>query len=224
MRNTTLTVLAIVLLCPAVLAQEGGGKKKEKFDVAKAMKQVDTLLRQSEKLLVDSLKAEENGKASAAEKSGQKTQKAIEDLLNKSRSSGDKAQKKMLEILEKAPRGKGGGGGGDQKSEKPNPENDAKRKAKEKKLEDRNPHNSGGKPSPAEQKKDQRAKNRTKPKEKQGKPAKPNPRKDWLAQLPPELRQEYENRDWRRIPEQWKKFLEDYFKRVAEAESSGSGH
>lgn len=219
--KTVAAMLSIALLSLAgpVWAQEGAGE--EPYDVEKAIREVREMLAKSEKLLVESLK--EKADAEAAAQAGAATKQAIEELLDQSRNSGSDAAKKMIEIIENAPQGSGGGGGGESDAQR-KPEDaseDARRKAEEEKLENRDPQNAGGEPkSPRESKEESESEDRTKPQSETGEEATPDPAKEFLPRLPPEVRQAYENRDWQRIPARWREYVEEYAKRLAEAESS----
>lgn len=218
MRTFTIAIaaaLALLVVPLAALAQDGD---EEQFDTVEALKKVRELLRQSEKSLMESLKPSEAA-AKEASDSGEKARKALEDLLRSSRKSGDDAVKQMTEILEKAPRSGGGGGG---QSQQQNSGEEPKRE-EGKQVDEKDPQNSGGgeKPKDPADTKDRRDETaREKPKSKPGEKAEPNPDEEWLANLPPQMRQDYLNKDFGKIPQRWREFIEDYVKRLNEMESS----
>ena len=221
MKKTITTVLALILLALPVLAQDGGGKGEEEYDVEAAMRKVAELLKKAEGLLVETLKPRDGASAEAVE-AGQAARKALEDLLREGRESGEEAAKKMTEILENAPQGSGKGQGDEREKQKP--EDDQARKDREKELGKHDPQNSekSGQPeNPREEK--GTSKDDTKPPAKPGDASKPNPEDDWLAKLPPQIRQDYLNKDWGRIPPKWRAFIDAYVKKLAETEGREGG-
>jgi chemotaxis protein histidine kinase CheA len=214
--------LALVLLSSPLLAQ-GSGEEEEEFDVVKAMKEVQRLLRESEALLVKAIAPRAKGDGEDAADAGQKAREAIEKLLKDSRQSGEDAADKMKEILEKAPQQQGrGGGGGGQHQQEPKPGEEGKQKGSEKEVGDRDPKNSkenGDPKSEEKSKSDPQAANQKPEESEKDKAARPDPIKEWLGRLPSKIRQAYQNGEWDRIPERWRKLIQEYTRKMADIES-----
>lgn len=211
--------LALVLLSSPLLAQGSG--EEEEFDVVKAMKEVQRLLRESESLLIKALAPRATGDGEGANETAEQARQAIEKLIRDGKQSGESAAEKMKEIMEKAPQQGGGGGGGEQKQQKPKPGEDQKKKGSEQEVGDRDPKNSAKDGDPkGEEKSDENAQGDKKPPEgEQDKPAKPDPSQEWLGRLPGKIRQAYQNGEWDRIPEKWRKLIQEYTRKMAEIES-----
>lgn len=212
----TALTLALLVLASPVLAQEG--EEEEKFDMAAAMKKVAELLKMSEQQIVDSLK--KKATAAEAEEGAKKAREALDELLRQSRKSGQDAVEKMTEILKKAPRSSGGGGGGSQKSQEPEKGDPNEPQDQPDQLD---PGNSGDPKDSQKNESEQTTKTDKPPPAKTDKPSEPDPLKDWLALLPPQLRDKYKNKSLEDIPQRWREFLEEYAKRLAELESSRDG-
>ena len=182
-----------------------------------AIRKVNELLTESERLLVSSLKPGTSPKE-AVEKVAE-AKKAIDDLLDESRKNGRQATKLMGDIVKNAPRKPGGGGGGDDQSHEP--KDDPKDKPKDgEELSEKDPKNSkDGDPESTEEKKDQTPGDPKKPRSAKDKPSDPDLAKEWLATLPPEVRKAFENRDWDSIPPKWREKIRKYMKELAETDS-----
>ena len=219
MKRTWLAVAIVLgLFGGQALAQAPGGEEEE-FDVKKAMEEVARLLKESEKLLVESISPRETDSPEEAAERAEEVAKAIEKLLKQSQESGAAAADKMKEILEKAPQSGGGGGSGEQ--EQPSEGEDAKRKEQEKNVDERDPMNSGEQDQPTngeenEKEPDSAAKT---PESETEKPPEPDPNEEWLRRLPEKIRLAYKNGEWNRIPEKYRRLIEAYTKRMAEIES-----
>ena len=220
---TMMAALVLGLFAGQVLAQQpggggGGGGEEEEFDVKKALEEVARLLGESEKLLVESIAPRESATPEEAEEQARGAAEAIEKLLRQSEKSGAEAAEKMKEILEKAPQG-GGGGSGEQ--EDPSQGEDEKRKQDERKVDERDPMNSGheNQPKDGEENKDDPSSATKKPESEKDDPSNPDPKEDWLSRLPEKIRLAYKNGEWERIPEKYRQLIEAYTKRMAEIES-----
>jgi hypothetical protein len=212
----TLTIaIALVLLFPAAaaLAQEA-----EKFDMEGAIRKVGELLRESERLMVECLKP--GGTSKEAAEKAEKAKEAIDDLLKEAKKDGEAATSLMGDIVKNAPQRKGGGGGGHDKDQKePSKQEDEKIKEDEKKVDKKDPKNSkDGDPETKEKSKDEPTGLKKKPKSETGDKSDPDPLKDWVASLPPEVRKAFENRDWDKIPPKWREVIREYMKGLAESE------
>ncbi len=209
----------LVLLSSPLLAQGAG--EEEEYDVVKAMKEVQRLLRESEALLVKALAPRTKGADEETAETAAKAREAIEKLIRDSKRNGETATDKMKEIMENAPQ-QGGGGGGNQKHEKPKPGEEQKQKGSEKEVGDRDPKNSAkdGEPKSGEKNEsDPRSAEEKPPESEKDKPARPDPNEEWLGRLPGKIRQAYQNGEWDKIPEKWRKLIQDYTRRMAEIES-----
>ncbi|MHC4469989.1 MAG: hypothetical protein ACYS99_03400 [Planctomycetota bacterium] len=218
--KTRITIfgLALALLATPVLAQEPPVPEEE-FDLLGAVKRVAELLTESEALLVKTLAPKKETTPEEAAKAAEGAREAIDDLLQRSQSSGKEVVEKITEILENAPRGKGQSQGSDKSD--PSEKDDAKRKRGEKGVDDRDPQNSAT-GDPTGQKSKKKKGDGNKPPQKKGKPRRPDPAAEWLASLPEQVRQAVQNKDWGSIPARWRDHIKAYMKRVNEAES-GSG-
>jgi hypothetical protein len=207
--------VVFVLLASPVLAQGSG---EEEFDVVKAMKEVQRLLRESEALLVKAIAPRKTGDEGGATETAEQARQAIEKLLRDSKTNGDAAADKMKEILEKAPQS-GGGGGGGQEHQQPKPGEEQKQKGSEQEVGERDPRNSGDPKDGEKQEGDPESANNKPPESEKDKPARPDPSQEWLGRLPGKIRQAYQNGEWDKIPEKWRKLIQDYTRKMAEIES-----
>jgi len=206
-------VLGLALLALPVMAQE----VEEEYDMEAAVKKVAELLKQSEKLLVETAKGGSAGEAATA---GAEAKKAIEELLEQSRQSGQDAADKMTEILENAPQCQGGGQG--QEEQKPSEQDKQQAKDSQEEVDKRDPKNSADRnePNSGEKSESEPESTAKKPPESaKDKPAAPNPDEDWMATLPEKIRQAVKNGEWDRIPARYRELIQEYTKRMAELES-----
>jgi hypothetical protein len=94
---------------------------------------------------------------------------------------------------------------------------------RKRKAEERDPRNSAEKSpeeSPEENPREDREETaKPPPSEVEDRPP-PEPSEDWLPLLPKHLREAVQNNDWGKIPPLWRKLVEAYLKRLAEAESA----
>ena len=211
--------MVLVLLSSPVLAQGAG--EEEEYDVAKAMKEVQRLLRESEALLIKAIAPRKTGDGEDATETPEEARKAIEKLIRDSQASGAAAADKMKEILENAPQ-QGGGGGGGQQHQQPKPGEEQQKKASEQEVGERDPKNSAenGEPKDGEKKEgDPESANDKPPESEKDKPARPDPNQEWLGRLPGKIREAYQNGEWDRIPEKWRKLIQEYTRKMAEIES-----
>ncbi len=219
MFRLTLILPLVLLLCSSPVLAQGSGEEEE-FDVVKAMKEVQKLLRESEELLVKAIAPRVKGDGESAAEAGEQAREAIQKLLKESRQNGESAVDKMKEIMEKAPQS--GGGGGGQGEQQPKPGDEEKQKGSEKEVGERDPKNSAkdGDPKSGEKNKsDPQSAKKKPPESEQDKPAEPDPSKEWLGRLPSKIRQAYQNGEWDRIPEKWRKLIQEYTRKMAEIES-----
>jgi len=209
-----LTLLVVLPLGTAFAQEEG--EKREPFDMEGAIRKVNELLKESERLLVGSLRPGASP-GETAEKM-EAARKALDDMLGESRKSGQEASKLMGDIVKNAPRKPGGGGGDDQDHK---PKDDPKEQpGDEDEVDEKDPQNSKkGEPEPNEKQKDEPVTDPKKPVSEKDKPADPDLAREWLATLPPEVRKAFENRDWDSIPPKWREKIRKYMKELAETDS-----
>jgi len=211
--------VVLVLLSSPLLAQGAG--EEEEYDMVKAMKEVQRLLRESEALLVKALAPRAKGGGEEPSESTEAAREAIEKLIRDSKQSGEAATDKMKEIMENAPQ-QGSGGGGSQKHQKPKPGEDQKQKGSEQEIGDRDPKNSAkdGEPKGGEKSEsDPKSGDQKPPESEKDKPARPDPSQEWLGRLPGKIRQAYQNGEWDKIPEKWRRLIQEYTRKMAEIES-----
>jgi len=216
MKTLALTVAFLVALpLAAALAQEEG--EKQPFDMEGAIRKVEELLKESERLLVESLKPERPSEEAAekAEEAG----RAIDDLLNESRKSGEEATDLMAEIVKNAPRRPGGGGGGEEHQQQPK-DGEKEEPSDQSEVDEKDPKNSkDGEPESDQKKEGEPETGKKKPESKKDEPSDPDLEKEWLAGLPPEVRKDFENRNWDEIPPKWREIIRKYMKELADSES-----
>ncbi len=214
--GTLLTAILLLVAAPVAIAQDegGGGPEVEKFDFKKAMKEIDELMRQAEESLIESVRS---GRKAAE---GDAAAKKIDELLKSHGEKGDSIVKMINKIIKNAPRGGGGGGGSGQPPPdgKSDPKNGGKRD--DRSVKDRDPRNSSnrnpkdGDESKAESEKEKGANPPDGAKEK---PKAIDP-SQWIAQLPPRLRDKVRSGNFEDVPEKYRPIIEAYFKKLAEIE------
>jgi hypothetical protein len=215
-----IATLSIAVLVGTASAQGGPqpGGGEEKFDIEAALKKVYKLMREAEKSLTESLDSEKS--AEDAAEAGRKAKEEIDKLLGSGREKGKEIVDTINEILENLPQQQGGGGGGH--GQMPEPEDEKKQQKQDgKQVGDRDPRNSrDGEPeSPDKQPTtDETEKTKKPPPSEAKEKVEVDPTQEWLARLPPQVRQDLLNGDLDKVPEKWKPLIEAWFKKMAEIE------
>jgi hypothetical protein len=209
--RTTLAILALLAFAPALRAQGGAGGDDE-YDIAAAMRRVEKLMADAEKSLLDSVSRDRAAEA------GQQAAEEIDKLLKGSQKTGEEIVGKINEILENLPQ-QGGGGSG---QPMPKPEDEGQKKPQDgQQVGDRDPKNSRqGEPKGGHQPKpEDRKEEATKPPPEEAKEKVPVDRsQEWLARLPDQVREDLLNRRFDRIPEEYRRLIEAWTKKMAETD------
>jgi hypothetical protein len=210
-----IVVLGLLALGVPAVAQEGPAEG-EKFDIEKAMREIDRLLGEAEDRLLESARGEPS--AEAAGEAAREASKKIEELLRGGREKGDRIVDGINHILDNLPRGSGGGGG--QQQPQPDKQDGQKRDQQESQdLRDRDPRNSReGDPRNGEKEPDpQSAKENAKPPPDEAKEkAEVDPSREWLPRLPDKVREARVNGNFEEIPEKYRSLIEAWTKKLSD--------
>ena len=213
MKTATIVLACLAAMTGAAFAQDGGDP--EPFDMEGAIRKVGELLKESERLLVESLHPGTDARETAERVD--EARKAMDELLGESKKNGQEASKLMGDIVKNAPQSSGGGQGHeqqdpkDQKGEEPKGQDEVDKK---------DPKNSKeGDPESSEKSEEKPNPDAKKPVSAKDKPSDPDLAKEWLATLPPEVRKAFENRNWDAIPPKWREVIRKYMKELAETDT-----
>lgn len=217
--KTVTIMIAFLLLSPLAGAfAQDGSDQPEPFDMEGAIRKVGELLKESERLLVESLQP--GASADEAAEKVEAARKAMDELLGESKKNGEEASKVMADIVKNAPQGSGGGSSDDQHEKSDDPKKEDGQKEPQDEPEKKDPKNSKeGDPESSEKSEEQPNSDAKKPVSAKDKPADPDLAKEWLATLPAEVRKEVENGNFDVVPPKWREVIRMYMKELAETDS-----